>query len=330
MKIAVVILNWNGKNLLERFLPSVTLYSKEANIYVADNASTDGSVGFVREFYPAVGIIQNEMNGGYAKGYNDALKDLSEDIFILLNSDVEVSFKWLSPIIGEFLSNPETAAVQPKILDFRKRDHFEYAGAAGGYLDRLGYPFCRGRIFATVEKDLGQYNKDAEIFWASGACLAIRREAFFKAGGFDEDFFAHQEEIDLCWRLHNMGMKVKYLWRSSVFHLGGATLNSMDPRKTFYNFRNSLYTLAKNGPGGQIGILIVARLFLDGLAGLKYLLELKPSHTLAVIKAHFSFYTDLGKILGKRRNISPKTKYFLKPSVVYAYYILGKKKFTEL
>lgn len=330
MKIAVIILNWNGRSLLEKFLPSVCLYSKEATVYVADNASTDSSVEFVQDYYPHVRIIRNKVNGGYAKGYNDALKELSEDIFILLNSDVEVTLKWLDPIIKEFEINPKTAAIQPKICDYKKRDYFEYAGAAGGFIDQMGYPYCRGRLFQHLEKDEGQYDDKTQIFWASGACLAIKKEAFYEAGQFDEDFFAHQEEIDLCWRLNNLGWQVKFVGTSTVYHLGGATLNNMNPKKTFYNFRNSLFALLKNAPGEKMALLIFIRLLLDGLAGLKFLIERKPKHTLAIVKAHFSFYSNLERIIRKRKNFPKKTNYFHKTSVLYAYFLLGRKRFNQL
>lgn len=330
MKVAVVILNWNGKALLEQFLPSVVNFSPEAQIYVADNASEDNSVEFIRTAFPQVKVICNKVNGGFAKGYNDALKGLSEDIFVLVNSDVEVSPGWLPPILAEFDHSQNTAAVQPKILNFRKREYFEYAGAAGGYIDMLGYPFCRGRIFDTLEKDEGQYDDTCEIFWASGACMAIRREVFYEAKGFDEDFFAHMEEIDLCWRIFNLGYKVKAVGGSSVYHLGGGTLDSMHPRKTFYNFRNSLFTLVKNVPGIKIYLLILLRMILDGFAGLKFLLEIKPSHTAAILSAHFSFYSHLRVMLKKRKKIFKKNNYYRRKSVVLAYYLIGKRRFGEL
>ncbi|HET8753222.1 MAG TPA: glycosyltransferase family 2 protein [Salinimicrobium sp.] len=330
MEIAVVILNWNGKALLEQFLPSVVQNSAEANIYVADNASTDDSIDFLKTHYPKMGIIRNKINGGFAKGYNDALQELSEDIFILLNSDVEVTPGWLKPIITEFQTNPETAAIQPKILDFRKRDYFEYAGAAGGFIDKFGYPYCRGRILNHLEEDHGQYNDHARIFWASGACLAIRKDDFYRAGKFDEDYFAHQEEIDLCWRLFNLGKDVKFAGNSTVYHLGGGTLNNLQPKKTFFNFRNSLYSLLKNVPGKRIYFLIFSRLILDGIAGIKFILERKPKHALAIIQAHFSFYKNFRRMLNKRLQLSKKGKYYEKTSVLYSYYILQKKKYSEL
>ena len=330
MKTAVVILNWNGRSLLERFLPSVTQYSKEAKIYVADNASTDDSLEFLRSSYPEVGIIINDENGGYAKGYNDALKHLEEDIFVLLNSDVEVTPDWLLPIIEEFKLHPETAAVQPKLLDYKQKQFFEYAGAAGGFIDKFGYPYCRGRIFDHLEKDEGQYNDRKRILWASGACLAIRREDFYKAGQLDEDYFAHQEEIDLCWRLFNLGREIVYVGTSEVYHLGGATLNSMNPKKTFYNFRNSLFSLLKNAPGRKVWLLILLRLLLDGVAGVKFLLQWRFTHTFAIIQAHFSFYSNLRRMVAKRRFLSQKEKYFQTNSVLYDYYIIGRKEYQEV
>ncbi|MEM6686591.1 MAG: glycosyltransferase family 2 protein, partial [Bacteroidota bacterium] len=250
MNIAIVILNWNGKELLAQFIPKVLNYSDDATIYVADNASADDSIDYIQTNFPTVKIIQNAQNGGYAKGYNDALPFVEEEIFCLLNSDIEVTENWLAPIRSEFEKHADTAIIQPKILDFKQKTHFEYAGAAGGYIDKYGYPFCRGRIFHTLEEDKGQYNTTEEIFWASGACFFIRKTVFEELGGFDEDFFAHQEEIDLCWRAFNLGYKAKYISESVVYHVGGATLDSTNPQKTYLNFRNSLCMLAKNLPKG--------------------------------------------------------------------------------
>ncbi|MGB7786800.1 MAG: glycosyltransferase family 2 protein [Salinimicrobium sp.] len=330
MKVAVVILNWNGRALLEQFLPSVVENSQEAVVYVADNASEDDSIAFLRKQFPQVKIIQNSENGGFAKGYNDALPQVPEEIFVLLNSDVEVTPGWLQPMLTALEKSPETAAVQPKILNWRKKAFFEYAGAAGGFIDRLGYPYCRGRIFDTLEEDREQYDENRDIFWATGACMMIRKNDFFEAGGFDEDFFAHQEEIDLCWRLFNKGRKVQAVGGSKVYHLGGATLNSMHPRKTFYNFRNSLYTLFKNVPGKKVYFLLFARLILDGLAGMKFLAEGKAAHFVAVLKAHFSFYSHFGLFMKKRKNLLKRRKYYDQTSVVVAYYLKRKTKFNDL
>ena len=235
-KIAVVILNWNGAKLLEQFLPSIVTFSNEANIYVADNASTDNSIEVVKEKFPQVTIIQNEGNFGFANGYNVALQQIEEEYYALVNSDVEVSENWLTPILTIFDNEPNIGIIQPKILDYKNKEYFEYAGAAGSFIDQFGYPYCRGRIFETIEKDNGQYDDEREIFWASGACLFIRKDIYRTLNGFDGDFFAHQEEIDLCWRAFNLGFKAKYTSKSVVYHVGGATLNESNPRKTFLNF----------------------------------------------------------------------------------------------
>ena len=330
MKIAVVILNWNGEKLLKQFLPTVLSFSKEANIYVADNASTDGSVSFVTNNFPEVTIIQNKINGGYAKGYNDALKQVKEDIFVLLNSDVLVTKNWLSPIIENFENDPNLVAAQPKILDFNNKEYFEYAGAAGGFIDQFGYPYCRGRIFDTIEKDIGQYNDTKEIFWASGACLFIKKSAFEAAQGFDEDFFAHQEEIDLCWRLHKNGGKVKYIGTPTVYHVGGATLQNVNPQKTFLNFRNTLLTLLKNVKGTKVYVLLFCRLLLDALAAFQFLFQGKFKHVLAILKAHFSFYNLFFNFLKKRKIHASHFKYYHKNSIVWSYFLLNKKHFNDL
>ena len=330
MTIGVVILNWNGIELLKQFLPDVIKYSPEATVYIADNASTDASVQFVKENFPQARVIQNQINGGYSKGYNDALSKLTEDVFILLNSDVQVTPYWLEPIISIFKNEPEVAAVQPKVLDFKKPDHFEYAGAAGGFIDQFGYPYCRGRIFDSIEKDEGQYDDEVNIFWASGACLAIRKECFYEVGGLDEDYFAHQEEIDLCWRLHNFGYQVKYTPKSVVYHIGGATLNSQNPKKTFYNFRNSLFNLLKNVPSNKIVLVIFVRLILDGLAAFKFLFEFKFEHFTAIFKAHLSFYNYLPKMLKKRQNTPNNPDYFTKISVVWSHYSKQINIYSEL
>ena len=239
VKIAIVILNWNGNQLLEKFLPSIVKYSNldYVEIYVADNASTDDSVAFVKQAYPQIKIIQNQENGGFAKGYNDALKQVDAAIYALVNSDVEVTEGWLTPIISVFENEPNSAIIQPKILDYKNKTKFEYAGAAGGFIDKFGYPFCRGRIFSELETDNNQYNDEIEIFWASGACFFIRSKVFHELNGFDEDYFAHQEEIDLCWRAKNLSKIIKYVGKSTVYHVGGATLKEANPTKTFFKFQ---------------------------------------------------------------------------------------------
>lgn len=334
-KIAIVILNWNGRDLLEKFLPSVIMHSENAVIYVADNASTDDSVAFIASNFPTVKIIQNKENGGYAKGYNEALKQVDEPIYCLLNSDIEVTEHWLDPIQTVFDAEPKTAIIQPKILDYNNKNYFEYAGAAGGFIDKYGFPYCRGRIFNTIEKDNGQYDDVMEIFWASGACFFIRKSVFESLNGFDESFFAHMEEIDLCWRAFNRGHIVKYVGISTVYHVGGATLNATNPKKTYLNFRNSLFTLTKNLPG-NIFFLIFTRLCLDGIAGIKFLTEFKPKHTMAVVKSHFGFYAQLQPMLKQRQNLKKAanygisgSKYYEITSIAWLYFVKNLRNFHD-
>lgn len=329
MKIAIVILNWNGKKLLEMFLPSVVSFSKEATVYVVDNASTDNSVDFIKESYPTVIIIQNQTNGGYAKGYNEAIKHIDADLLCLLNNDVEVTEHWLNPIIAHFLVDEKTAILQPKILDHKNREYFEYAGAAGGFLDKYGYPYCRGRIFDTLEKDEQQYEGITDIFWASGACFFIRKSVFESLNGFDETYFAHQEEIDLCWRAKNNDHQIKYISQSVVYHLGGGTLNVINPKKTYLNFRNSLFNLTKNAKGNLFKLLLI-RLKLDGIAGIKFLLEFKPQHCLAILRAHFSFYANFSRLYKQRKTLSQHANYYHKVSIVWQYFIKNRKIFSRL
>lgn len=328
-KIAIVILNWNGRKLLEQFIPSIIQYSDKATIYVADNDSMDDSVAFIQSSYPQIKIIQNTANFGFAKGYNEALKDVEEEIYALVNSDIEVTENWLQPILNIFESNPNVAIVQPKILDFKDKTRFEYAGAGGGFIDKYGYPFCRGRIFDTIETDKGQYNNNLELFWASGACFFIRKEVYRKLNGFDDDFFAHQEEIDLCWRAFNDNWITMYCGSSTVYHVGGATLNVANPNKTYLNFRNSLLMLVKNLPKQKLFSVILIRMLLDGVAGVQLLLQGKPKHFWAVIRAHFSFYTLLKSTPQKRVKTSPK-KYYKVNSIVYSYFIRKIKVYQEL
>lgn len=328
MTIAVVILNWNGQKLLEQFLPSIINFSKEAVIYVADNASTDNSIAFIKEQYPQIKIIENQGNFGYAKGYNEALKEVQEDIYALVNSDIEVTQNWLQPIIDTFSNEPNTAIIQPKILDFKSKEYFEYAGAGGGFIDKYGYPFCRGRIFDTLEKDTGQYDDDCDIFWASGACFFIRRTVYSELNGFDADFFAHQEEIDLCWRAFNKGYKVKYNSKSLVYHVGGATLQQGNPKKTYLNFRNSLLMLTKNLPKSSLFQLLFLRLILDGLAGIQFISKGKWSHFVAILKSHLSFYSLFFKNY-KKRDAFQSQKYYKLKSIVYKYYVNNDKVFDK-
>ncbi|MBN9294349.1 MAG: glycosyltransferase family 2 protein [Flavobacteriia bacterium] len=330
--IAVVILNWNGRKLLEGFLPSVTRYSGNAAIYLADNASTDDSVSFVKANFPSVKIIINEVNGGYAKGYNDALKSIEEPYYLLLNSDIEVTENWLSPLL-EIIQQQNVGAVQPKIKAFSEKESFEYAGAAGGFIDKDFYPFCRGRIFDNVEKDSGQYDYPMEVFWASGACMLIRRSLFWETGGLDEDFFAHMEEIDLCWRIKKRGYSMQIIPQSVVYHVGGGTLSYASPQKTFLNFRNSLLMITKNYNGWLSG-KILRRLVLDGIAGIVFLVKGNPRLTWAVIRAHFAYYSLLGKMLKKREKESflkfKEIKGVYSGSILWAVHIHGIRKFSDL
>tara|TARA_B100000965_G_scaffold132770_1_gene110663 strand:+ start:932 stop:1948 length:1017 start_codon:yes stop_codon:yes gene_type:complete len=330
---AVVILNWNGIKWIQKFLPTIIEKSNEANIYIADNASNDESVDFVNNNYPSVKIIQNSSNEGYAKGYNDALKKLDEKYYILINSDIEVTDNWINPIINLMEQDTSIAACQPKILDYTNRDNFEYAGASGGYIDNLGYPYCRGRIFSDLEKDVNQYDDIKEVFWASGACLFIRAESFKDINGFDNDFFAHQEEIDLCWRLKNNGFKVMVNPKSTVFHVGGGTLKSASPFKTYLNFRNNLFMLFKNLPFLKLLVTLLLRLPLDGIAALTFIKKEKGIlHVLSVLRAHLVFYVSIPLLFIKRVRINQKDNLVGKSnfSILYKYYIMGIKKFSEL
>ncbi|WP_397447162.1 glycosyltransferase family 2 protein [Polaribacter sp. R77954] len=331
MKTAIVILNWNGKQLLEQFLPSIVNFSlQQADIYVADNASTDNSIAYIQKDFPSVKIIENATNGGYAKGYNDALQAVNADVYCLINSDVEVTENWLSPILNVFKNDENTAIIQPKILDYKDKTKFEYAGAGGGFIDLYGYPYCRGRVFNHLEKDTSQFDDISEIFWASGACLFIRSTIYHKIKGFDEDYFAHQEEIDLCWRTQNIGYSVKYVGTSTVYHVGGATLQETNPHKTYLNFRNSLLNVVKNVPKKWFLFVVFSRLILDGIAGLKFIIELRPVHTWSILKAHLSFYKNFYKFLKKRKILIKKQDYNLHTSIVWQYFVLGRTKFKDL
>lgn len=325
--VAVVILNWNGLKHLETYLPSVTAHSKNATIYLADNDSTDQSVQFVKEHYPEIKIILNKENGGFAKGYNMCLQNLSEEYFVLLNSDVEVTPNWIEPIVNFMSNHSKVSIAQPKIKSYRDKAYFEYAGAAGGFIDFLGYPFCQGRIFQSMEKDHGQYNENKEVFWATGACMFIKSEVFKELGGFDERYFAHMEEIDLCWRAKNLGHQVYYIAESEVYHLGGGTMQNTNPRKTFLNFRNSLLTLHKNDRSGFRTLKVLVRLILDFPAFIKLLFDSGFTHALAILKAHFSFY-QMKKQKSPSSSINLTGMY--QKSIVKEYFLLKRTKFTQL
>ena len=335
-KVAVVILNWNGVKMLEEYLPSVVNSMPEyAEVIIADNASTDSSVDFIKNTYPDLKIITNKTNGGFAKGYNDALKELNHEYLVLLNSDIETPKKWVEPVIEFMESNTDIGAAMPKILQLKKKTHFEYAGAAGGYIDKWGFPFCRGRIFEELEQDIGQYNDNKEIFWASGACMFVRNKIYKELGGLDEFFFAHMEEIDLCWRIKRNGYKIYAVGNSHVYHLGGGTLKKVNPEKTFLNFRNNLLMLIKNHPSKGFVLLIFQKLILDGIASIKFLFEGKPRHALSVLKAHFSVYANFNKFIKIRKELKAEfildevTQIYPK-LIIWDFFKRKKKKFSEL
>ena len=333
IKFAIVILNWNGKAWLERFLPTLVSNSIEATVFVADNGSNDDSVSFLTQEFPIVKIIENNENLGFAGGYNKALNHIHADYYVLINSDVEVTENWLSPIISLMDSDRQIAACQPKILDYNNKGKFEYAGASGGFIDSLGYPFCRGRIFDDLEEDKGQYNHATEVFWATGACIFVRADAFWEVGGFDADFFAHQEEIDLCWRMKNKGYKIMVEPRSVVYHVGGGTLDAGSPFKTHLNFRNNLKMLFKNLPLPSLFFIIPIRLVLDGVAALTFLSKEKGiGHLFAVMKAHFAFYFEIPKLIAKRRKINQKSSLTGKMnySILVKNKLKGIKNFSDL
>lgn len=335
-KAAVVILNWNGRKFLEQFLPLVVKYNPAfSEVIIADNASTDDSVAWLKKNFPTIRIISNTSNFGFAKGYNEALKQVDAEYFVLLNSDVEVTAGWMEPVLQLMDSDNKIAACQPKIRAFNDREKFEYAGAAGGFIDKWGFPFCRGRIFDSYETDSGQYDDSCEVFWATGACLFVRSNAWKEVSGLDEDFFAHMEEIDLCWRLRNREWKVMYCGKSTIFHVGAGTLAKQNPQKTFLNFRNNLVLLCKNHAPGYFFLKIFCRMVLDGIASIRFVFTGEFAHGWAVFRAHMSFYGRLGKTLRKRKAMKREIKKFAttciyKKTLIMEYFFRGKKKFSEL
>lgn len=339
-KTAVVILNWNGKDLLRRYLPAVLRWSQapgDVDVVVADNASTDGSLEMLRDEFPAVGVVRLDRNYGFAGGYNKALAQLEHEYVVLLNSDVAPDRGWLAPLVELMDSDPTVGACAPKLKDDKDHTRFEYAGAAGGYLDRLGYPFCRGRVMDTVEADTGQYDTAADCLWVSGAALLTRRKLYLEGGGLDADFFAHMEEIDYCWRLRNGGWRVVAVCDGAqVFHLGGATLAQGDPRKTYLNFRNNLTMLVKNLRGGSWWLTLLARMTLDGVAALRFLACGEGRQFAAVARAHASFWASLPQTLRKRRAIQKAAQGRHRPaevrpySMIWRYYALRRKTFNTI
>lgn len=330
-KVAVVILNWNGAKFLRKFLPSLLKHSSKAEIVVADNASADDSLVVLEKEFPQVHIIKNHRNEGFAKGYNTALKQIDADYYILLNSDVEVTANWIQPAVELLESDNTIGAVQPKIRSWYEPEKFEYAGAAGGFLDQYGYPFCRGRIFEHTEKDLQQYEDAREIFWATGACMFVRAELFHDAGGFDPDFFAHMEEIDFCWRIKHKGYKVMYTPKSLVYHVGGGTLPSSSSYKTYLNIRNNLAMLYKNLPQEKLNRTILFRLLLDGIAAVKFLFSGGFPEMASVLKAHFHFYRMLPDLKAKRKTLNPgKVSMIYRGNMVLEHYLYRKDTFNDL
>jgi GT2 family glycosyltransferase len=337
-KVTVLILNYNGQKHLETFLPSVIKNTPLhlAEIVIADNASTDNSVEWLNQTYPSLKIIQLRKNYGFAEGYNVSIGRVETPYVLLLNSDVEVTPNWIQPMLHFMEENQKVIAVQPKILGYKDKTKFEYAGAAGGFLDKFGYPFCRGRVFSSIEEDKGQYNDPRQIFWASGACMLVRRVDFIDYGGFDENFFAHQEEIDFCWRVNSRGRTVYYVPSSVVYHLGGGTLDKANPKKTYYNFRNNLLMIYKNLNLSRLIPLFIIRFFLDYLAAFVYLVSFKPKLCFAVVSARLDFYSNKRKVKAQRKENMIKTIKYTNPKVVFngsillSYYLLGKKRFSQL
>lgn len=333
--VAILILNYNGSDHLKRFLPSIIANSGNCQIIVGDNNSTDNSVELIRNTFPEVKVIKLAKNYGYAGGYNKLIEQVHHDYLVLVNSDIEATPGWSTGLIKELDSDRHIAAVQPKILSFNQRHKFEYAGAAGGYIDQYGYPFCRGRIFKTIEEDHGQYDDKTDIFWASGACLMVRRSVFVDLGGFDNDFFAHMEEIDLCWRMHNAGYRVVYSSDSLVYHLGGGTLSYQNPQKTYLNFRNGWVMLLKNISAPNTKTILFIRWLLDVLSMGYFLIQLQPRNFAAIIKAHVYILSKRQKIKQKRhttlREVEDSRN--MKPwaiSIVWQYYLKQKKRFSDL
>jgi GT2 family glycosyltransferase len=331
-RVAVVILNWNGRNFLKDFIPDVIEFSSDhSDIYVIDNNSVDDSVYLLQSNFPQVNIIQLSENFGFAKGYNLGLKQIDAEYYVILNSDVKVSENWISPVINFLDENTDYAACQPKLLSYSQRDRFEYAGGAGGFIDKLGYPFCKGRIFNSIEKDIKQYDDYDEIFWATGACMFVRADVFHKVNGFDEDFFAHMEEIDFCWRLKNLGYKIGYCSDSFVFHVGGGSLPKSSAFKTYLNMRNNLIMVYKNLNTKHINMIIFRRFLFDFISSLKFLFDGGFKEFITVPRAHYYFLKHIRKIKAKRNNLPHiEVSRMYKKSIVFEYFIKKKRYFFQL
>ena len=327
MKIGIVVINWNGLDLLKKYLKVLIQNSVNQNFYVIDNNSEDESVSFIRENHSEVKIIKLDKNYGFAEGDNRGVLEVKEEIICIINNDIEVTKDWLKPIEKK-LNNSPNIIIQPKILDINKKSFFEYAGAAGGYIDKYGYPYCRGRIFNTIEEDQNQY-KDGEIFWSSGACMFLSKRIFNELGGFDKSFFAHMEEIDFCWRAFNHGYKTHFVSSSKIYHQGAATIRK-DSKKTFLNYRNSLLMLTKNLPLKSLLSTLLIRLIMDILSSLRFIFTGKIYHFMSIYKAHFQYYLMLKNLLKSRNNAKIRSNYFKINSIVYKYFIQRKKKFFHL
>lgn len=335
-KIAIVILNWNGAHMMRTYLPTVIKNSPEAEVIIADNASSDDSLKMLASDFPEIRTIVLDKNYGFAEGYNKAFKQVEAEYYLLLNSDVDVPEGWLAPLLDFMESHPEAAACQPKLRAIKDRNSFEYAGAAGGFIDKYGYPFCRGRIFETVEKDHGQYDRNMEILWATGACMMVRSKDYWDAGGLDGRFFAHNEEIDLCWRIRLLGRKIYCVTDSVAFHLGGGTLPKGNPRKTFLNFRNNLTMLYKNLPDSELHHVMRIRFFLDWLAAFQMLiLGRSLGDFKAVIRGRREFNRWKHDFDNDRKHIQTTRKVnripeIFEKSLLWQYYAKGKKLFSQL
>lgn len=335
--VSIVILNWNGKSYLQQFLPSLVENSKVdgAEIVVADNDSSDGSLEYLESDHPGIRLIRLDRNYGFTGGYNRALKQLDSKYYLLLNSDIEVTPGWLDPLVSHMEEHGECGACTPKIMDYNNRERFEYAGAAGGYIDKFGYPFCRGRVFDMLEKDQGQYDRVTDIFWGSGACLMVRAELFREAGGLDEQFFAHMEEIDLCWRIQRKGSAIRFIPSSTVYHVGGGTLERGNPRKTFLNFRNNLLLLYKNLPSKNRGRILFIRKLLDAISAFRFLLQGSLGDFRAVVRAHRAYYGMKRSYGGTADGNNPdKNRVIVNGiypgSIVAEFFLKGKKTFKAL